>query len=36
MRPSQEQFEDELFDRLYSGDADLLPEKKVTRASRVG
>jgi uncharacterized protein with von Willebrand factor type A (vWA) domain len=24
----QQQFEDELYDRLYSGDADLLPEKK--------
>ncbi len=31
---SQEQFEDELFDRLYSGDADLLPEKKRNDALR--
>jgi uncharacterized protein with von Willebrand factor type A (vWA) domain len=30
----QEQFEDELFDRLYSGDADLLPEKKRNPAVR--
>jgi hypothetical protein len=30
----QEQFEDELFDRLYAGDADLLPEKKRNPALR--
>jgi uncharacterized protein with von Willebrand factor type A (vWA) domain len=30
----QEQFEDELFDRLYSGDADMLPEKKRNPALR--
>ncbi len=30
----QQQFEDELFDRLYSGDADLLPERKRNPALR--
>jgi uncharacterized protein with von Willebrand factor type A (vWA) domain len=28
----RQQFEDELFDRLYSGDVDLLPEKERNRA----
>jgi len=31
---ARQQFEDELFDRLYSGDVDLLPEKERTPALR--